>query len=250
MKLILLSDIHSNLPALEACLKDFQDEPHDKICVLGDIIAYGPRPKECVEIVRGLQAKGALCLKGNHDDNSVRMGTPGGVSSEIGRYELWDREGMGEANLAWVGNLPSAADLGDMYFVHASPRHPLSEYVDDDEKCRAALAFTPARWVFCGHSHRPLCYTLSADGAGQLDWPRGEGKSEVRHLAQGSRHVINVGSVGESRDGDPRACYVVLDTATGRLEFRRVEYDVMIMVEDMKQQGFPEALWRKRLPKK
>jgi diadenosine tetraphosphatase ApaH/serine/threonine PP2A family protein phosphatase len=247
MKLALISDIHSNFIALEACLAHMRGERFDRICVLGDMIAYGPRPKECVEAVRALQAQGALCLKGNHDDNSVRQGTPGGVSSEIGRYELLDRAGMGEDNLRWVDGLPAKVQEGELLFVHASPRDPLGEYVDSEEKCLAALAATDARWVFCGHSHRPMAFSLPTAGKSTLQWPEPKGKVQTYTLDPGARHVINVGSVGESRDGDPRAVYTVVDTESGRVEFRRVDYDIAPMIEDMKQQGFPEALWRKRL---
>jgi diadenosine tetraphosphatase ApaH/serine/threonine PP2A family protein phosphatase len=247
MKLALLSDLHSNFIALDACLKHLQGERFDRICVLGDMIAYGPRPKECVEAVRGLQAQGALCLKGNHDENSVRQGVPGGVASEIGRYELLDRAGMGEDNLRWVADLPAKVQEGELLFVHASPRDPLGEYVDTEEKCLAALAGTDARWVFCGHTHRPMVFSLSAERTSKLEWPEPKGDLQAYTLDPGARYVINVGSVGESRDGDPRAVYSVLDTQSGRLEFRRVDYDIAPMIEDMKRQGFPEALWRKRL---
>jgi diadenosine tetraphosphatase ApaH/serine/threonine PP2A family protein phosphatase len=245
LKLILFSDLHSNFAALEACLTHMRGTPHDRICMLGDMIAYGPRPKECVEAMRRLEREGALCLKGNHDDNSVRQGLPGGVSAEVGRYELWDREGMGQDNLDWVGSLPAMVQWRDMLFVHASPREPMREYVDDEASCRQALNFNPSRWIFCGHSHRPLCYSLFESGASRLHWP--EGEEELR-LDPDARHLINVGSVGESRDGDPRACYVVLDTERCVLQFKRVNYDVMLLVDDMRKQGFPEALWRKRLP--
>jgi diadenosine tetraphosphatase ApaH/serine/threonine PP2A family protein phosphatase len=244
MKLALFSDLHSNQVALQACLEDLNGRDYDRFCMLGDMIAYGPRPRECVEAMRQMEARGGLCLKGNHDDNSVKQGTPLGVSEGIGRYELLDREGLGQENLAWVQALPAMVKEGDFCFVHASPREPMREYVDDEAKCQAALETSGARWVFCGHSHQPLWYHQ-----GRLQRPSSSGDSVVFHLDPAGHHVVNVGSVGESRDGDPRACYAMVDTDGGFLEFRRVAYDILPHIEDMKAQGFPEALWRKRMPK-
>ncbi|MES2200718.1 MAG: metallophosphoesterase family protein [candidate division FCPU426 bacterium] len=238
MKFVLMSDIHSNFVALEAVLKDMGEERFDRICMLGDIIAFGPQAKRCLDTVRSWQ--GAWCLKGNHDDNVVRQGLPLGVSEDLRKYEALDRNGLGLAALKWLGNLPAMRREGEMLFVHASPREPLREYVDSPEACDAALESSDARLTFCGHSHRPLWYSR-----GRLQRP--EGRLTRYVLDPGSRHVINVGSVGESRDRDPRACYAVYDDATHALEFRRVSYDVMSMVEDMRRQGYPEALWRKRV---
>ncbi len=244
MKLALLSDIHSNHIALRACLDHLASEKFDRLCMLGDIIAYGPRAKECLDTLRALNLKGALCLKGNHDDNVVRQEVPQGVSQDIGRYEIFDRPGLGREGLAWLESLPPMVEEGEMCFVHASPRQPLREYVDSEEKCRAALEASRARWIFCGHTHQPLWFSLSSQGA-RLERP-GASALTAYQLDPTARHVINVGSVGESRDGNPGACYAVFDSESGRLEFRRVDYDLAAMVEDMKQQGYPEGLWRKR----
>jgi predicted phosphodiesterase len=227
VKRAIVSDIHGNLEALDAVLADIQAQQIDEIYCLGDVIGYGPNPRECID--RVLEFK--LCVLGNHDQGALF--DPEGFSSGAERAIFWTREQLecaehngdqGQQNLRrwnFLCELPRTHREGNVMYVHGSARNPLNEYVFPEDiynsrKMEKIFSMIQGQ-CFQGHTHVPGVFT--ADG--KFHCPADLGN---RYNLGGEKAMINVGSVGQPRDADPRASYVVLD---GELvEFRRVEYPV------------------------
>ena len=229
MKRAIISDIHSNLEALEAVLADIASQEIEEIYCLGDIVGYGPNPREALDRVMECQA----CILGNHDQGALF--DPEGFSSGAERAIFWtrrqleDSEGDPEKNVArwnFLCDLPRARREGNLLFVHGSARSPLNEYVFPEDTYNARkiekIFSLIDRFCFQGHTHVPGVFTEQCKFFNPADlnhqYEFGEGKI-----------MVNVGSVGQPRDGDSRACYVVLGDAG--LEFRRVEYPLEVTRE-------------------
>jgi diadenosine tetraphosphatase ApaH/serine/threonine PP2A family protein phosphatase len=227
VKRALISDIHSNLESLSAVLNDIRAQGISEVFCLGDLVGYGPNPRECIDLVMQCQ----VCLLGNHDQGALF--DPEGFNSGAERAIFWTRSQLEnggqqlERQKRWdfLGELPRNYQDGNLLFVHGSARNPLNEYVFPEDiynrrKLEKIFALV-SRYVFQGHTHVPGVFTedfnfLSPDEIGH-EFRLGDGKV-----------MINVGSVGQPRDGDPRACYVVLDDGDGSLKvrFRRVDYPI------------------------
>ncbi len=222
MKRAIISDIHSNLEAFEAVLADIRQQGIDVVFCLGDIVGYGPNPRDCIDLVMDCQ----VCLLGNHDQGALF--DPEGFNSGAERAIFWTRGQLeeqtgpvAERNKRWdfLGELPRNHQDGDMLFVHGSARNPLNEYVFPEDiynkrKLEKIFALVP-QYVFQGHTHVPGVFTESY----QFFSPE-----ELNYEFQltDEKNMINVGSVGQPRDGDPRSCYVVIEDDMVR--FRRVDY--------------------------
>ncbi len=215
----IISDIHCNTLALEAVLADIKTQNVDAIVCLGDICGYGPEPLECVKLI---QRNALWTLKGNHDEalfvEPVDFGKNARVAIEWQRSLLepkLDGSMEDEERWEWLKNLPPLRREGNVLFVHASPRDPLYEYVLRDDfhdigmgaTERARENFACVEWIcFCGHSHRPGVVTE------QYHWWRpAELENNTYVINRGVKTIINVGSVGQPRDGDSRSCYVIFE---------------------------------------
>lgn len=222
MKRAIVSDIHANIEALTAVLADIASQGVTEIFCLGDIVGYGPNPCECIDIVMGF--RGAVL--GNHDQGALF--DPEGFSSGAERAIFWTREqlenstGDAEQNLKrwnFLCELPRNWCEEEFLFVHGSPRNPLNEYVfpeDVHNPRKLEKVFSVVeRYCFQGHTHVPGVFAESGSflRPDQLGGAYPLGREKV---------MVNVGSVGQPRDGDTRSCYVILDDHTVR--FRRVEY--------------------------
>jgi diadenosine tetraphosphatase ApaH/serine/threonine PP2A family protein phosphatase len=236
LRIAVVSDIHANLHALEAVLAALEEDEHDAVWNLGDTVGYGPRPNECCAAA---QAKADLSLVGNHD--LVALGT-GGVDVEDFNPEAaaaarWTSEALSSESRAFLESLhPSAEQEGaDLY--HGSPRDPVWEYVLTVEAALTAFQASEEDVVLVGHSHVPLALELQGDAiAGGL----ARAGTEV-DLSTG-RWLLNPGSVGQPRDGDPRAAYCLLDLGAASATFRRVPYEIEATQAEMREHGLPEAL--------
>ena len=234
MRAAVISDIHGNLHALEAVLEDILREGADEVWCLGDVVGYGAKPNECCELVR---ARAAICLAGNHD--LVVVGTLGleEFSHDAADAAGWSRERLTEENRAYLAGLPSIAERDGTLLVHGSPRDPVWEYVLSGEAAVAALAATDAPLVLVGHSHVPLDLRL-ADA--RLEGGLAAAGEEVG--LDSGRLLLNPGSVGQPRDGDPRAAWLLLDLGARRAVFERTEYDVAATQAEIREAGLPELL--------
>ncbi len=228
MKRALISDIHSNLEALEAVLEDIHRQGSSEVYCLGDIVGYGPNPRECLEKVMELD----LCIRGNHDE--AVLFDPKGFNFVARRAILWtrdqlkgDRGGSAAAmrRRDFLEELPRIRTEEDFMFVHGSPREPTNDYVFGDDVYNGpkmeALFDRIERYCFQGHTHKPGVFTR------REFFPPEEFNFQYRLTDE--KMMINVGSVGQPRDRDPRACYVVL--IDDQVTFRRVEYAIDTTVE-------------------
>ncbi|MCH8192260.1 MAG: metallophosphoesterase family protein [Chloroflexi bacterium] len=236
MRVAIISDIHSNLSALNAVLSDADRRGVDELWCLGDIVGYGPEPRECLEIVR---RRAGLCLSGNHD-----MGVVGKVSlAEFNPYAAaankWTAQVMEEEELAHLGSLPAKLVWEDFTLAHASPREPVWEYVMSPPIARASFAHFETRVCFVGHSHVPLVCPETQDGGNCSLFPLPE--ESPLPLGAG-RTIINPGSVGQPRDGDPRASYAIYDSQEDALYHYRVPYDIASTQDKMRSVGLPGYL--------
>lgn len=232
MRIAVISDIHGNLHALEAVLESIAEEAPEKIWCLGDLVGYGPRPNRCCAHVA---ERAELSLIGNHDLGVLGRLDLAEFSPDAATSARWTADVLTEEARAYLESLEPKNVREDVELYHASPRDPVWEYVLSPEVAVASLAATSAPLVLVGHSHVPLRYgweqkalALCEEGT-QVDLAR-------------ERWLLNPGSVGQPRDGDARAAYLLLDFEAKRAEFRRVRYDVEKTQEEIRERGLPEAL--------
>jgi predicted phosphodiesterase len=239
MRIAVISDIHSNRAALKTVLDDAGSV--DETWCLGDIVGYGPQPNECVELLRGLAPR-FLCIAGNHDYAVLDKLNTGDFNRDAKEAVLWTRAQLTKPNLAYLASLPEVEVRDGIRLAHGSPRHPIWEYVVSLSVARDNLALLQPDAPYCliGHSHLPIVFV---EGNGQDALPTYENPSPGAPDALGDKKLlINPGSVGQPRDGNPHASYLILDTEAETVTYRRLEYDVEATQALMKEKGLPERL--------
>jgi len=214
-------------------LEEVDREEPDELWCLGDLVGYGPRPNPCCAAV---ERRAALCLAGNHDLGVLGTIDLAEFAGDAAVAARWTRGVLAEGSRSFLDSLGSAGARDGVELFHASPRDPVWEYVLSGEAARAAFERTEAPLVLVGHSHVPLAITLDEVLGGGL----APGGTEVE--LGGGRRLLNPGSVGQPRDGDPRAAWLLLDYATGVASFRRVEYPVERTQEEIRGRRLPDAL--------
>jgi diadenosine tetraphosphatase ApaH/serine/threonine PP2A family protein phosphatase len=234
LRVAVISDIHANLHALEAVLEAVDADPPDELWCVGDLVGYGPRPNEVVALVR---ERAAISLLGNHDLGVLGQLDLDEFSPDAAASARWTQTVLLDEHRAYLESLSPQAKVEGAELYHASPRDPVWEYVITEEAARAALESTVAPVVLVGHSHIALAITLLD---GRLEGDLAPGGSEVG-LDEG-RWLLNPGSVGQPRDGDPRAAWLVLDLPSGKARFGRVPYDIARTQAEIRERGLPEAL--------
>jgi diadenosine tetraphosphatase ApaH/serine/threonine PP2A family protein phosphatase len=233
-RVAVISDVHANWHALEAVLDELEREQPDELWCLGDLVGYGPRPNPCCAAV---ERRASICLAGNHD-----LGVLGEIDLEEFSGDAvvaarWTRTVLAEGSRSFLQSRRPQGVTDGVELVHASPRDPVWEYVLSAEVARAAFDLTESPLVLVGHSHVPLAITLEGEvvdgglAAGGTETPLGPG-----------RQLLNPGSVGQPRDGDPRAAWLLLDFEGGTASFRRVEYDVATTQQEIRDRELPDAL--------
>jgi diadenosine tetraphosphatase ApaH/serine/threonine PP2A family protein phosphatase len=229
-----ISDVHANWHALEAVLAEVEREEPDELWCLGDLVGYGPRPNPCCAAV---ERRAALCLAGNHDLGVLGTLDLDEFAGDAAVAARWTRGVLAEGSRAFLQSLGSSSEREGVELFHASPRDPVWEYVLSAEAARSALDLTRAPLVLVGHSHVPLAITLEAE---VLDG--GLAPSGTESQRGPGRRLLNPGSVGQPRDGDPRAAWLLLDLGAGVASFRRVEYEVERTQAEIRERGLPDAL--------
>lgn len=232
MRIAVLSDIHANLPALDAVLTDAGSV--DAVWHLGDVVGYGPEPDA---VVRRLREVGAIGVRGNHDAAACGGSEIEWFNPDARRAMEWTRNAIDDATLAWLTALPERRSMGGCELVHGSPREPIWEYVTSAAVARANLAVLAAQIGLHGHTHHPVAWLEDGDGVELVRATRG-GALELA----GRRALVNPGSVGQPRDGDPDASYAILDPDVGIVTWHRVPYDVAGVQRDMRDAGLPASL--------
>jgi len=238
MLLALLSDLHANLQAVEACLAHARAAGAERFAILGDIVGYGADPQAVTDLVMGLASEGALVLRGNHDemtgDPRLEMNPPAAAAA------LWTRGQLQPAQKAFLEGLPLAVEDGDRLYVHADASAPARwRYVHDAAAAKRSLDATEARVVICGHVHDPALYAAQAGGKTVAFRPHAGRSTPL--LASRRWHVV-LGSVGQPRNGDPAASYALYDTASGDITFQRAPYDVSAAAARIRAAGLPAIL--------
>ncbi len=234
MRYLILSDIHSNLGAFEAVLADAG--PFDMIWCLGDVIGYGPQPNECIERLKALPH---VCIAGNHDWAAIDKLDISAFNPDAMRACLWTREQLSPSNWDFIEKLPEKHIEDRFTLVHGSPRHPIWEYITSSSVAAANFSYFDSMYCFFGHTHIPAVHR-STDGLGtgdSLTWPLDDPLT-----IDAERLLINPGGVGQPRDMDPRASYMVLDLERNRIEHRRIAYPVEETQQLMLSVGLPPRL--------
>jgi predicted phosphodiesterase len=235
VRIAVLSDIHGNLHALEAVLRSVDEDAPDTVWCLGDLVGYGPRPNECCALA---EDRVDLCLIGNHD-----LAVLGRLDLEDFSYDAaasarWTAEVLGDRPRKFLESLQPRAQRDEIALFHASARDPIWEYVLTPVAALGSFSSTDARLILVGHSHIALAFGLA-------DWTLetliATEETDLDLSGEG-RWILNPGSVGQPRNGDPRACYLVLDLDAQHADYRRVDYPVERTQEEIREAALPEPL--------
>ncbi|MCS7242262.1 MAG: metallophosphoesterase family protein [Candidatus Caldatribacterium sp.] len=231
--MILLSDIHGNFDALEAIAQNLCEE--DTILVLGDIVGYGAEPDRCVQWVRERKAH---CLIGNHEACLLGMLPISWFNPKAAETILWTRRNISPVNLSFLETFPSSLEVYGCLFVHGSPRSPVDEYITNPWQAREIFEEGGFTVCFFGHTHVAEGYIWDGKRTHHVSFL--EGGELV--FEDGFRYLVNCGSVGQPRDGNPKASFGILFPEERRLEVWRVEYDVQAAARKILLAGLPEVL--------
>jgi predicted phosphodiesterase len=233
MRVAVISDVHANRHALDAVLQAVDAERPDAIWCLGDTVGYGPHPNECCDLVRD---RADLCLVGNHDLVVLGRLTVSDFNEEAAAAALWTSDVLTEESHAFLAALKPSAEADGVDLYHASARDPVWEYILTEEAARATFELADASLILVGHSHVALAL-------------RDDGRRVVGGLAPlgtdvelSGRWLLNPGSVGQPRDGDRRAAWLLLDLERRFASFRRVTYPVESTQVEMRERGLPPLL--------
>ena len=233
MRVAVISDVHANYQALEAVLAEIDGAAVDTLWCLGDTVGYGPRPNECCDAVRERTAR---CLVGNHDLVVLGELTISEFNDEAAAAALWTSEVLTESSRTFLESLRPSAEVDGVDLFHASARDPVWEYVLTEEAARATLDLSDAPLVLVGHSHVALALASAGD-----EVVGGLAPAGARVELEG-RWLLNPGSVGQPRDGDPRAAWLLLDLERKFATFHRVPYPVADTQSEMRERGLPALL--------
>jgi diadenosine tetraphosphatase ApaH/serine/threonine PP2A family protein phosphatase len=240
---LLLSDIHANVEALEAVLDaDSSLPPPDAVLVLGDLVGYGPDPAAVIQRIRSFPVP-LRVIRGNHD-RVVAGIDAGDTFNENARLAArWSRSVLTPGDLSWLAMLPEGPLTleGGEVAAHGSPIDE-DEYLNTSRSIRLAFQSVPASVLFCGHTHLPLVAVLEAERCTVTPLRR---PKEALVLRPGQQLLFNPGSVGQPRDGDPRAAYARYDSEQGRMTLFRVAYDFRPTIRKMVEAGLPGLLSRR-----
>lgn len=234
MRTAIISDIHANLEALRAILNHARDAGAGEIVCLGDVVGYNADPGACVAEIR--DHPDTRCLLGNHDAMAVGSGPLGGITEQARLAMIWTRENLSDADKAWLAGLPLTLVDPDVTYCHASLEAPTAwRYVQSALDAARHFAYQETRVGFIGHSHMVFAWREDGDRLERL-------LDSALDTSAGDRWLISVGSVGQPRDGDPRAGYVLFDHESGRATQHRVDYDVATAQRKILATGLPIEL--------
>ncbi len=236
MRVLVFSDIHSNLEAFQAVLDDAG--PVDRVWCLGDVVGYGPDPNACVELLRSLPH---LCIAGNHDWATLGKLDLRDFNPDAREANLWNRQQLTPDNLAYLEDLPETRVEGLFTLIHGSPRHPIWEYIIYASTAQINFEYFDTPYCFVGHTHAPVLFSLQDEGNAKTCEAIQPDVNDSLYLGA-ERLIINPGSVGQPRDGDPRASYALLNPEALTIEYRRVAYPVERTQAKMMEHDLPLRL--------
>ncbi len=233
-KLAILGDVHANIEALDVVLDDCAAQGVNEILCTGDVVGYGAAPHECIQRIREL---GCPVTMGNHDfyicTENLNLDA---FNPHAALGVKWSREQLSQEDLDWLRHLPFSLTLKGMTLVHATMDNPAAfGYVFDTFQAAASFSHQKTPVCFHGHTHCPMIFEHSLVGDYRID-------PQSFKLQMGRKYFINVGSVGQPRDGDPRAAYVIYDNIAKTIDFRRLNYDIASAQARIRAAGLPERL--------
>ena len=234
MKILVLSDVHGNLPALKAVLASAPS--HDALWSLGDTVGYGASPNECLDLLAEAGADPALV--GNHDLAAVGLLPIGWFNVYAAQAAGWTTMQLTEQNRFRIRSSFTSVSVGEFFLVHGSPTDPARAYVQTLDDALDALGAVAARYVLCGHTHVPMLAQMVPGSAPSLR----KIEPGVAYSLSGGRALVNPGSVGQPRDGDPRASILLLDTDAQIATWQRYPYDIQSAQQAIRSAGLPAEL--------
>lgn len=231
MRILVIADIHANLTALEAVIKEAGS--FDSIWCLGDLVGYGPDPNECIELIRSYPD--SICLLGNHDAAALGQINLETFNREARLSAHWMKTALNTRSLEYLSGLPEKVIVEGVTLVHGSPRNPVWEYLLDTYIAAANFSHFDTLACFVGHTHLPIAYSLRHDTS-EMEWKL-MAADETFYLDQ--RTILNPGSVGQPRDHDPRASFAIYDPHQRVWEARRASYDISSVQSRIFDAGLP-----------
>jgi predicted phosphodiesterase len=232
MKYAVIADIHANLEAFEVVLEDARSQKCTHHACVGDIVGYNANPKECLEIVRSM---GMPCVKGNHDEYCSCDDALDGFNPHAAEAVIWTRRQLSGADKQWSNDLKYIRLVASFSMVHATLDVPQRwGYVFDKLMAAASFTYQNTSVCFFGHTHVPVAFIRDSVVRG--------GTYTKFKVEQGRKYFVNVGSVGQPRDGNPKAAYVIYDLDEGSIELRRLEYNIPKTQKKILEAGLPARL--------
>ncbi|MBN1552594.1 metallophosphoesterase family protein [bacterium] len=235
MKYFIFSDIHGNLEALQAVLEAYSKEcPDCKPICLGDIVGYGPNPKECIHEIR---SRKILSLAGNHDHAAIGKIDISYFNPYAKDAVLWTKSVLSDDEMKFLDSLPIRTVIENMNLVHATPCEPQQwNYLFTLYDAQHNFSCFDTQVCFIGHSHQPI-FIIQKETSDCWVHPH-----PILCFREGWRYIINVGSIGQPRDGNPAAAYAIYDNETHIVELKRIEYDISLTQEKMRKNNLPQYL--------
>lgn len=238
MRLAVFSDIHGNLEALEAFISHATHQAVDQFVCLGDIIGYGANPNACFDRLSNLTP--LQMLLGNHDAAVIWQTSPYEMSPNASKSILWTMDQLATPHSDRIKHLQALLKMDDMVFCHATPNDPTGwHYMTTWIRAVQAFIFCRGRVTFVGHTHCPKVMVLKSGYKVKTSPPPEDGRL---NLAVGRRYIINCGSIGQPRDGNPKSAYVIYDTDQELVEFIRIDYDIDGAARRIVDKGLPKYL--------
>jgi predicted phosphodiesterase len=232
MKYAIIADIHANLEALQVVLEDSRNENCTHYACVGDVVGYNANPKECLDIIRDM---GMPCVKGNHDEYCSVESELEGFNPHAAEAVNWTRQQLTDEDRQWLRDLKYIKLVGSFSMVHATLDGPQRwGYVFDKLAAAASFTYQNTSVCFFGHTHVPVAFIRD-------NVVRGGTYSKFK-VETGRKYFVNVGSVGQSRDGVAKATYVIYDLDEGSIELRRLDYDIPAAQAKIRAAGLPERL--------
>jgi len=239
MRYLILSDIHANLTALETVLDVAKNRWQKAVC-LGDLVGYGPDPNEVIDRVRALPA---VTIRGNHDKAIAGIADPDDFNPVARNAVLWTRAQLRPENREYLENLPKGPLTVDSFSIVHGAVHDEDEYVLSPNLALDGLQNAPSPVTFFGHTHLQGGFTLRGEDVELLHFkPSGGREFATLKVEDGTTYLLNPGSIGQPRDGDPRAGFAIADLEAKSVEFWRIPYDIEDVQGRMSRAGLPEPL--------